>query len=335
MQWYNVRASQNRPIIVNGYAYPFINQSVFQQWTKDLTYVSSFSYGFDENGNLIPLFDEGLIQAAYRNGVAPLMVMTPLDAAGNFSNELASKVLNNEVARNRLASNIYDTVIRKDYFGVDFDFEFLLADDADEYVQLVSQVGSMLNSIGAVTLVALAPKTYTEQPGLLYEGHDYRGLGEAADLSLLMTYEWGYTYGPPMAVAPIDKVREVLDYGITQIPPEKILMGIPNYGYDWTLPFVQGQSVAENISNPEAVQRAANVGAQIQFDETAQTPFYRYTDTQGRQHEVWFEDERSLRAKLELVEEYGLAGVSFWTVMNPFPAASRLISQMYNVTKVI
>ncbi|MEL7649150.1 MAG: glycosyl hydrolase family 18 protein [Sedimentibacter sp.] len=335
MQWYNVRASQNRPIIVNGYAYPFINQSVFQQWTKDLTYVSSFSYGFDENGNLIPLFDESLILAAYRNGVAPLMVITPLDAAGNFSNELASKVLNNEVARNRLASNIYDTVIRKDYFGVDFDFEFLFADDADEYVQLVSQVERMLNSIGAVTLVALAPKTYTEQPGLLYEGHDYKGLGEAADLALLMTYEWGYTYGPAMAVAPINKVREVLDYGITQIPPEKILMGIPNYGYDWTLPFVQGQSAAENLSNPEAVQRAANVGAQIQFDETAQTPFYRYTDSQGRQHEVWFEDERSLRAKLELVEEYGLAGVSFWTVMNPFPAASRLISQMYNVTKVI
>jgi spore germination protein len=335
MQLYNVRVSQNRPIIVNGYAYPFINQSIFQQWTKDLTYVSSFSYGFDENGNLIPLFDESLILAAYRNGVAPLMVMTPLDEAGNFSNELASKVLNNEAARNRLARNIYDTVIRKDYFCVDFDFEFLFADDADEYVQLVSQVERMLNSIGAVTLVALAPKTYTEQPGLLYEGHDYKGLGEAADLALLMTYEWGYTYGPAMAVAPINKVREVLNYGITQIPPEKILMGIPNYGYDWTLPFVQGQSVAENLSNPEAVQRAANVGAQIQFDETAQTPFYRYTDTQGRQHEVWFEDERSLRAKLELVEEYGLAGVSFWTVMNPFPAASRLISQMYNVTKVI
>ena len=335
MQWNRVRALQNKPIIVNGYAYPFINQSVFQQWTKDLTYVSSFSYGFNERGELVPLFDENLIQAAYRNGVAPLMVITPLDAEGNFSNELASAVLNNEAARNRLANNILNTVISKDYFGVDFDFEFIFADDSDEYVLLVEQVERLLNSIGAVTLVALAPKTYTEQPGLLYEGHDYKGLGEAADLSLLMTYEWGYTYGPPMAVAPINNVREVLEYGITQIPPEKILMGIPNYGYDWTLPFVQGESEAENISNPEAVQRAASVGAEIKFDETAQTPFYEYTDDQGRQHVVWFEDERSLRAKLELVEEYGLAGVSFWTVMNPFPAANKLLSEMYTATKVI
>jgi spore germination protein len=332
---YNIRASQYGPIIVNGYAYPFINQGVFQQWTNNLTYVSSFSYGFNRNGDLIPLFDESLILAAYRNRVAPIMALTPLDEAGNFSNELASYVMNNEVSRNRLVNNVFNTVIRKDYYGVDFDFEFLFADDADNYVQLVSQMQQRLSPIGAVTLVALAPKTYSEQPGLLYEGHDYRGLGAAADLSLLMTYEWGYTYGPPMAVAPINNVRQVLEYGITQIPPNKILMGIPNYGYDWTLPFVQGVSKAENLSNPEAVARAASVGAQIQFDETAQTPFYEYTDSQGRQHVVWFEDERSLRAKLELVNEYGLAGVSFWTVMNPFPAATKLLDEMYNVVKVI
>lgn len=332
---YNIRASQNRSIIVNGYAYPFINQQTFQQWTNNMTYVSSFSYGFNRNGDLIPLFDESLIQTAYRNRVAPIMALTPLDEAGNFSNELASYVMNNDVSRNNLVNNVVNTVLRKDYFGVDFDFEFLFAKDAEKYVQLVSQMQQRLNPIGAVTLVALAPKTYTEQPGLLYEGHDYRGLGEAADLSLLMTYEWGYTYGPPMAVAPINNVRQVLDYGITQIPPNKILMGIPNYGYDWTLPFVQGVSEAENISNPEAVARAARFGAQIQFDETAQTPFYEYTDNQGRQHVVWFEDERSLRAKLELVNEYGLAGVSFWTVMNPFPAANKLLDEMYDVVKVI
>ncbi len=332
---YNIRALQKRSIIVNGYAYPFINPAVFQQWTKDLTYVSSFSYGFTESGDLIPLFDENVILGAYRNGVAPLMVMTPLDVDGNFSNELASKVLNNPEARDRLVNNIYNTVLRKDYYGVDFDFEFIFKKDAEKYVQIVKQTEERLNAIGAMTLVALAPKTYTEQPGLLYEGHDYKGLGNAADLSLLMTYEWGYTYGPPMAVAPVDKVREVIKYGITQIPPNKILIGIPNYGYDWTLPFVEGESVAENLSIPEAVARAASVGAKIQFDEIAQTPFYEYTDMQGKKHEVWFEDERSLRAKFALVEEFGLAGVSFWTVMNPLPSASKLLSEMYNVDKVI
>ena len=334
MPWYDVKASQYGTIIVNGYAYPFINQQVLEQWTSDLTYLSSFSYGFNENGDLVPLNDERIIQTAYQNGVAPLMVLTPLNEEGQFSNELASSVLNNEGARNRLIDNIVNTINEKDYYGVDFDFEFIFADDKDEYVQLVAGTAARLNPIGAVTLVALAPKTYAEQPGLLYEGHDYVGLGEAANLALLMTYEWGYTYGPPMAVAPINKVREVLDYGVSVIPNNKILMGIPNYGYDWTLPFVQGESVAENLSNVEAVERAANVGATIQFDEVAQSPFYEYTDDQGRQHVVWFEDARSMRAKLELVNEYDLAGISFWTVMDPFPVGSVVLNELFTVAKV-
>lgn len=88
--------------------------------------------------------------------------------------------------------------------------------------------------------MALAPKTSSEQKGLLYEGKDYSGLGQAANGVLLMTYEWGYTYGPPMAVAPINKVKEVLDYAITQIDTNKISLGIPNYGYDWPLPYERG-----------------------------------------------------------------------------------------------
>lgn len=137
-----------------------------------------------------------------------------------------------------------------------------------------------------------------------------------------------------MAVAPINKVREVLDYGVTQIPSEKILMGIPNYGYDWTLPYVKGESQAESISNVEAVLRAERAGVEIQYDEVAQTPYYEYYDLQNRQHVVWFEDARSIAAKLELVNEYNLAGVSYWNIMNPFPQNSVVLNSLYNVEKI-
>ena len=137
-----------------------------------------------------------------------------------------------------------------------------------------------------------------------------------------------------MAVAPLNSVRQVLDYGVSVIEPSKILMGFPNYGYDWTLPFIQGESVAENISNVEALERAALVGAEIQFDELAQSPFYEYIDEQGRQHIVWFEDARSTRAKLELVNEYGLAGISIWTIKDPFPSGQEVLRSMYTVARV-
>ena len=137
-----------------------------------------------------------------------------------------------------------------------------------------------------------------------------------------------------MAVAPLNQVRRVISYGISQIPPDQILMGIPNYGYDWTLPFVQGESRAEKISNDEAAARAARFGAEIQFDALAQSPYYYYTDNEGSDHVVWFEDAQSWRAKLQLVSEYGLAGISYWNIMDFFPAGSEVLRQMYQIAKV-
>lgn len=188
-----------------------------------------------------------------------------------------------------------------------------------------------LNERGMDLFVALAPKTSAAQPGLLYEGHNYRLIGENSDAVLLMTYEWGYTYGPPMAVAPIQAVRRVLDYAVTEIPPEKIFLSFPNYAYDWTLPFVAGESWAQSLSNPGAVALAVRYRAEIQFNETAQTPWFRYTGGDGRVHEVWFEDPRSSLAKFRLVEEFGLRGLGYWNFMRPFPANFSLLNAMFQI----
>ncbi|MDD3168321.1 MAG: glycosyl hydrolase family 18 protein [Eubacteriales bacterium] len=334
MPWYNIRASQYGSIIVIGYAYPFINQGVLESWMPDLTYYYSFSYGFTPQGDLLPLDDERVLDIIRPHGVQPLMVLTPLDAEGNFSNVLASLMLNNPAARERLTTNIIAEMERKEYYGVDFDLEFVNRADRDLYTALISETAARANPAGFIVTAALAPKTSADQPGLLYGGHDYGGIGSVANLVMLMTYEWGYTYGPPMAVAPIDAVRRVLDYAVTEIPRSKILMGIPNYGYDWTLPYVRGESEAENLSIPEAMARAQQVGAVIQYDETAQSPFYEYTDAQGRRHIVWFEDARSMRAKLELVNEYNLAGVGFWTIMDPWPSGQEVLREMFTPAKV-
>lgn len=120
-----------------------------------------------------------------------------------------------------------------------------------------------------------------------------------------------------MAVAPINKVSQVLDYAITEIAPEKINMGIPNYGYDWPLPYERGVARARTIGNVEAVQLAIQYGSEIFFDETAQSPYFRYVQN-GIEHEVWFEDPRSIQAKMELVYEYGLRGISYWQIMQLF-----------------
>lgn len=329
-----VQTQQKETILVNGYAYPSIAPETLNAWLPELTFVSPFSYGFTKDGALIDLEDETITGPARAAGVEALMVLTPLDSQGVFSNELVKALLENMEAQEQLIENILSTVKRKDLFGVDFDFEYVFPENRDSYTDLVRRARERLNAEGYLVTVALAPKTSADQEGLLYQGHDYGGMGQAANLVLLMTYEWGYTYGPPMAVAPLNQVRRVIEYGITEIPADQILMGMPNYGYDWKLPFIRGESRAEKISNDEAVARAARYGAEIQFDEPAQSPYYYYTDENGTQHVVGFEDARSWRAKLQLVAEYGLAGISFWNIMDVFAAGAQVLREMYDIAKV-
>ena len=125
----------------------------------------------------------------------------------------------------------------------------------------------------------------------------------------------------------------MLDYAVTEIPPEKILMGMPNYGYDWTLPFMRG-TPAQSIGLTQAVELALRYGVHIQYDEKAQAPFFYYRDNSGTQHVVWFDDPRSIEAKLGLIGEYVLAGASWWTVNRCYVPGLLVQQSMYDTVKL-
>ena len=325
-------------IAVNGYAYPFIREDVLRQTLPYLTYLSIFTYGIEDDGALIPPEggDEKLIEIAKEYGTVPLMVLTSLTAEGNFSNSLVNSIIGSPALADVVVQNTLDVIRAKGYGGVDIDFEYISAEFADDYVRFVTDMRSALEQEGYIVIVALAPKTSSSQPGLLYEGHDYAALGNAADKVMLMTYEWGYTYSPPMAVAPIDKVRAVLDYAVTVIEPSDIFMGFPNYGYDWVLPFVRGNA-ATSVSNAGAVLLAREMNAEIQFDAVSQAPFFTYydtTDNGSNQHIVWFEDARSVYAKLGLIPEYALHGVTVWNIMRYFPQLWLVLNSLFSIKKL-
>ncbi len=324
-----------REVRVNGYAYPYIRTDVLTETLPYLTTLSVFSYGFTASGNLVPpkTDDSRMIQEAWIQGAAPILVLTPFDQTGMFNNYLISEITHNMTAQQTLIDEMLLLMEEKGFAGIDLDFEYILPEDRVPYAEFVANVRAQAAPKGYPVSVALAPKTSANQRGLLYEGKDYKLLGAAADSVLLMTYEWGYTYGPPMAVAPINKVREVVEYAVTEIPTEKIDLGIPNYGYDWTLPFVQGVSKARTISNVEAVQLAIANDAVIQFDQTAMSPYFRY-EKDGVQHEVWFEDVRSMKEKFQLITDYGLRGMGYWQIMRLFRANWLLLADTFDIHRL-
>ncbi|MBQ9847470.1 MAG: LysM peptidoglycan-binding domain-containing protein [Clostridia bacterium] len=296
-----------------GYAYPFIPEHLLRRSLAFMGALMPFTYGFRTNGTLISPDDAEMIAAAKEYGQEPIMHLSTLDDNDIFSTELASALFASPELRQTLLDSVIANMLEKGYTSLDVDFEFLGRENAVNYANFISYCKTRLSPYGFGVMTALAPKTSDTQPGALYEGHDYALLGEAADAVLLMTYEWGYTYGPPMAISPIKPVGAVVDYALTRIPAEKLLLGISNYGYDFVLPYVAGVSRADSLSTRQAFDLAARYGAEIFFDEAAMAPYFEYT-AEERAHRVWFEDARSVSARLRLMAEKKLKGALWWNL---------------------
>ena len=312
--------NRTRSAFVAGYAYPYVQESVLRGILPFTGALMPFTYGFTPEGTLVPMDDERLLALAEDYGVRPFLHLSTLTAMGTFSAAQAAVVLRSETLQRTLAEAALQKMQEKGYQGLDVDFEYLGQELAEAYAQFLTLLHERLAPYGLPLIAALAPKTSADQPGTLYEGHDYAAVASACDAVLLMTYEWGYTYGPPMAVAPIDAVERVVRYAVSRIEPGKLLLGFPNYAYDWTLPYEAGLTRAVVIGNEAARQLAFDTRSEIQFDETAQTPWFSYTGMDGAVHEVWFEDVRSSLAKFHLVKQYALRGLGYWNFMRPFTA---------------
>jgi spore germination protein len=295
-----------------------------------LTYLAPFSFQARRDGTLkAPLLNNfPAIARANRN---VLMMVINNQENDQFSDELGRILLNDIAIQDKFLGNIVSTAKTHGFRDIHFDFEFLRPADREAYNRFLRKAKQRFNREGWLMSTALAPKTSANQKGKWYEGHDYKAHGEISDFVVIMTYEWGYSGGPAMAVSPIDQVRRVLEYAITEMPSNKIMMGQNLYGYDWTLPFVQG-TTAKAVSPQQAIRLAASHHVQIQYNTKAQAPFFRYSDA-GKQHEVWFEDARSIQAKFNLIKELNLRGMSYWKLGLAFPQNWLLIVDNFNVTK--
>lgn len=324
-------------IEANGFIQPSNPQrerNVLSESASSLTYVTPFSHHVNADGSLTPLRDGEIFKYATGKGASVLLSVTNITgtSGANFNTKLIDDILSSRRLTETLISNILKALESKGYKGVIIDFEKISPINRNKYNEFLRTLTTRLHPKYLVG-TALAPKTYDVKTGAWHGAHDYKAHGEIVDFVVIMTYEWGWSGGPPMAVAPISEVRKVINYAVSVIPSRKIMMGVPLYGYDWTLPYVPNSEFAEAIGNQEAIDRAARFGAVIRYDNKAQSPHYDYVDKSGKKHEVWFEDARSVEAKYKMLNAYKLRGVSYWSLSKTFPQNWAVLEDMFQIKK--
>ena len=331
------KSKQYGYIEVNAFIQPSTKEKetrLVNETGKYLTYISPFSYHIQADGTLLSLEENVIITEARKDMAAPMLSITNLGSS-NFDTEVINKILNNDALQQTLLNNIKAILKEKGYYGVILDLERIPAESRNLYNDFLRKITKELHIDNYVVSTALAPKTYDIKEGSWHGAHDYKAHGEIVDFVVIMTYEWGWSGGPPMAVAPLNEVEKVIRYAISVMPPKKIMMGIPFYGYDWTLPYAPKAEFAKAVGNEEAVQIALQNGAIIKYDMKSESPYFNYIDKNKLNHVVWFEDARSIQAKLKLASRYGLRGVSYWALGKPFTQNFTVLDDMFNIVKVL
>lgn len=309
--------------------------NIVAKYAPYVTYFSVSSYRVLENGDLTSLDDVEILAAIEKTNSVPMLVVTNFTGQ-RFSPEITRELFTNEAAKNRFVSNLVTIVREKKYAAINIDFEENYPEDRELYNEFLRNITPILKQEGVLVSTTLAPKVSASEPVAWFGGldHDYEAHGQIVDFVNIMTYDMGGWFsGPPLPVSPITTMREVLNYATSVIPKEKIMLGLPLYGYDWKLPFDPDVDFAETIGPREAVDLAREKGADIQYNYIEEAPFFTYFDEIGNEHIVWFEDARSMKAKLNLINEYSLLGASYFILGRRFPENWALLTEMFTIEK--
>jgi len=225
-----------------------------------------------------------------------------------FSNdkEILHQVLANKESWQVTLTDLLRWLDHRGYQGVHLDLENVGASFRESLTGFLAFLREGLKDRGYALSLALPAKT-ADRMGW-FDAYDYKALGEVADQVVLMAYDQHYPGGEPGPVAGLDWVEQVVSYGVQVIPPEKILLGLGIYGYDWP---EQGQGRTVTLSQVQSV--LASFPGEMIFDEAkAYSAGFRYRDRDGKVRELWYESPQGIKGKLELVNKYQLRGIALW-----------------------
>ena len=330
---YNDKKGQ---MTTNGFTSSFIDTRVLIKTLPFLTYLTIWGNYITANADIISVDDTEIILLAKVYGVVPIMLITAYTPQGELSQEAAYRIIYTEELQDLFIKNLLTILNEKGYYGVNITYHFLSAENIPAYNIFTAKVAAAVRNAGYSFSITIPPRVSQSNNAVTYEKLDYSQIVQNSDEILFMSFYFGYSYVPPLPVMSVATTKDILEYAVTFILPEKLSIGISLIGYDWSLPYVPGVTKANSLINTAAIQLANEAGATIQFDEVSQTPFYSYAEVVlPINHIVWFTDARSINGMAELVPAYGLKGIGAWNIMYYNSQLWLIINSQYDILKIL
>jgi len=310
----HIPSAQAAPSFVRwGYyvTYDRTSWTTLQAHLGTLDIVSPYFFQLHADGTIEELSDPTADSFLRQSGITVVPMIKNVPRWNDFTPLIADPV-----QRSAVITRLVRLVEERGYSGIHIDFEAVNAGDAPHLTAFMRELAAQLRPRGKLVTQAVVART-SDTPTTWGGAYDYPALAEVNDYIVVMAYDFHYAGGSPGPVGPYTWVQRVVSYLTTRVPREKLILGIPLYGYDWN---VTAGPPARSVRYDQVRELLRRPGASSGYDETEKEAWIRYTDDQGQQHEVWHADARSVAARVDLALDRGLAGVALWRLGHEDPA---------------
>ena len=326
-------------IATNGFTYPFISKETLIKTLPSLTYLTIFNYSTIEKGEIKTYYnnDAEIIKISKEYGTIPLMMITTLDQQGKKNEEIAFEILNNEVYQDNHINNFLSIIKIKGYQGINIVFNYLNMDNQLLYEKFINKIANKMKTEELLFFITINYQSQVNDGKIELGKIDYAKLSTYANGLIFLKFEWGFNNFPPAPVININNMKALIDYVVQDVTPDKINISIPIIGYDWSLPYIPNESVANSLSINSVLEVANSNDTKIEFDEVSQTPFFYYTSFNlgaSSENIIWFVDARSMKAALELIFDKHINGCGIWNIMIYNAQVWTVINSQFDVVKL-
>lgn len=286
------------PGMVLGYFYDPGNQgnaaAMLQHYLPFLSGIIPFWYTIEANGTITGQTNPAVLKIAREHNLWTFALVENMAGQSVFG-----PLLNSAQASNRAIENMLTLVEDNGFDGVNLDWEGIAPGEQNAFTSFVQRLAQVFHQHGYYVTLSLPAETSYQPQNSWTGAYNYAALAKSADLLMIMAYDEHYAGGAPGPIASPSWVQSVLNYTISVVPPRKVILGIPGYGYDW------GGSGAVALSYGQAQ------GLEEQYTHQSGQNHFVYVQD-GQTHSVWFEDTQSLLSKINLVSGYELRGIALW-----------------------
>lgn len=266
--------------------------------------VIPFSYKVDQYGTISGRHYSQPYALAKSSGAQTLALVNNIQGS-NFNSNTIHRMLSNASSRSRAVNGIARLLVENGYRGVNIDFENVKASDRTYLTAFFRELAATLRPKNLLVTASIPAKTYDDKSSAHAGAFDYQAIAPYLDMVMIMAYDEHYAGGEPGPVASLPWVEQVINYTLKSFHPQKVILGIPAYGYDWSW----NKGKALQYTGVQNLIKKYQIAPK--WHSVYKVPYFTYKSW-GVTHQVWYENSYSTSYKADLVKKYGLKGVAVW-----------------------